>query len=431
MKEEKTKKVHWFTVIRLLLLAAVLLILVKGICGNLDYYGNTETTAAESQTQMQETSQGPEYAETPEIIEANIGAEFDSVIQAIEGQMPDCRFYDMPEAEIQAYLEPLSESYVFRGRTSEEGGEYLIGIAKDAISPVSGLVSWELSTGEAGSEEEFRGTVLGTTQEEEVYRLDGIHQFWSVNDGQIIVMETGDSVRSLYPVFRQEPWTTEGHDHLMDLAERGVTVMPPVKGGFVCVRMMHRGMEETILIPLTDEELAKIQLLSSTTTISGLSYYQDQEDYQQNEQLTRPVPLSVVQLAKEKCDFQITDVTEIYGLEKAYLCAYRGEEYQEAVITDPDQLAQLEKLLSASQKTAMGGCPYTGILELTRDDGTVLTLQLATDSCDGFILGSYECFTPGEEGTRELWDLFPQVRDWLFPEVLETEGLEESSLGNE
>lgn len=58
--------------------------------------------------------------------------------------------------------------------------------------------------------------------------------------------------------------------------------------------------------------------------------------------------------------------------------------------------------------TELGGCPYTELVVLTKRDGSTIELQLATDGCDGFISGSYACFTPG----REQWNVLCELLDF-------------------
>lgn len=63
-----------------------------------------------------------------------------------------------------------------------------------------------------------------------------------------------------------------------------------------------------------------------------------------------------------------------------------------------------------SHFTEGGGSSYTDLVILTKTNGNTVELQLAADGCDGFVSGSYTCFTPGKEQWKELRELldFPK-----------------------
>ena len=55
-------------------------------------------------------------------------------------------------------------------------------------------------------------------------------------------------------------------------------------------------------------------------------------------------------------------------------------------LTEPEKLSQLERMLSSSQELRGGAnCWFTALLTLEREDGTVLTLSMATDSCGTWV----------------------------------------------
>ena len=55
----------------------------------------------------------------------------------------------------------------------------------------------------------------------------------------------------------------------------------------------------------------------------------------------------------------------------------------------------------------MSGCPYTGILDLTREDGEVLQMFVAADSCDSI---TYEGRIGFEYGKQvELAEIFDEA----------------------
>ena len=72
---------------------------------------------------------------------------------------------------------------------------------------------------------------------------------------------------------------------------------------------------------------------------------------------------------------------ELQGIQSAYLV------YQEVVyeVKDREKLAQIERELTGSTRTAGGSCPYDGLLTLIMEDGSAKTIALATDGCAGWL----------------------------------------------
>jgi hypothetical protein len=81
---------------------------------------------------------------------------------------------------------------------------------------------------------------------------------------------------------------------------------------------------------------------------------------------------------------------------------YRNSPEEVQVVEDRDSLKELVELLSNAELTGYGGCPYTALLLLTREDGRTITLHIATDSCDSMILGTSAGYDygpdPGQRG---------------------------------
>ena len=64
----------------------------------------------------------------------------------------------------------------------------------------------------------------------------------------------------------------------------------------------------------------------------------------------------------------------------------------------------------------MGKCPYTGVLTLKLANGNTLTLQKATDSCDGILLGSMVHYGLGSKGNTAFWEIFREAYDAVLRE---------------
>ena len=75
-------------------------------------------------------------------------------------------------------------------------------------------------------------------------------------------------------------------------------------------------------------------------------------------------------------------------------------------LTEPEKLSQLERMLSSSQELPSGAnCWFTSLLTLEREDGTVLTLSMATDSC-GAWLSQGVFYEYSQQGNESFYALF-------------------------
>ncbi len=78
-------------------------------------------------------------------------------------------------------------------------------------------------------------------------------------------------------------------------------------------------------------------------------------------------------------------------------------------VVEPEKLAQLSDLLSKAihGHEALSGCPYTGTLILTREDGETLRMFVATDSCDSITYEGRIGFEYGSQ--KELSNIFDKA----------------------
>lgn len=100
---------------------------------------------------------------------------------------------------------------------------------------------------------------------------------------------------------------------------------------------------------------------------------------------------------------------DIRHLRKATL-----EWYGPHTLMDPEKLSRLETMLSHSEELWGGAqCWFTAPLTLEREDGTVLTLSMATDSCGTWLSqGVYYQYASGNEA---FYNLFLPEDDDLVP----------------
>jgi beta-lactamase regulating signal transducer with metallopeptidase domain len=112
----------------------------------------------------------------------------------------------------------------------------------------------------------------------------------------------------------------------------------------------------------------------------------------------------IADFVMKKTPWEWVELSEIHDIVKAEMRMklYRDSREEVQIVEDMDSLKELEKLLSNAKLTGCGGCPYTALLLLTREDGETITLHIATDSCDNMILGTTAGYDygpdPGQTG---------------------------------
>lgn len=79
-------------------------------------------------------------------------------------------------------------------------------------------------------------------------------------------------------------------------------------------------------------------------------------------------------------------------------------------VVDTKSLKKLQDIFKDAEYSAEGGCPYTGILTLTYQDGTTEQMYKAIDSCDGIIVASSTPVALGNDGNEQFWMLFDEVK---------------------
>ena len=91
---------------------------------------------------------------------------------------------------------------------------------------------------------------------------------------------------------------------------------------------------------------------------------------------------------------------DIHDLSSATLEIFGGS----ATVTDGDTLSEIESLLSASTEITQSNCGFGAVLRLEREDGAVLTLSAASDSCATWMYNGW-CYDYGD-GNEYLYSFF-------------------------
>lgn len=401
------------------------LALVLTGCGRKAGAGNedTETKAEQTEAAVQEM----EAANVPSASEKEEFTDYKNAVEFLEQFEPELEFHDMDEEKAQSYGEPLKDAYTFIGRETKDGFGYVLAVLDGKESPLTGLsISGYNDTVVAGE-----WVQNGETSEEVyVYTFDKIEGLYRGEESRILYFQPDDLAEPgelLQAFIHQYCMGDEGVRYLADLVERGVRMTPPEQGAFLSVDRFENGEEYVEYIPLTREQ--EKEILESDMLIDpaayggfGLQLYVSEEEYEKNGDPDSHISLPALEIAREKCRFQIVELSEIHDIVKAEMKMRFHEWDKEGTtvisareetetLTEKTQLAKLEEILGGAEPFYEGKCPYTGILTLTRADGEEIVLHLAADSCDGFVIGSHAFYSPGKEETARLWELFPGMRE--------------------
>ena len=355
-------------------------------------------------------------------------------VRFLEQFESELTFTDMEPAQASFYGEALDEGYDFIGRMTDEGYGYVLGFKREGSDLLAGLSVYGkddyVEAGQWNEEED---------EEEVIYTFLEISDLYQGEGNEVIYIQPSDYTmpEELQNVFLYR--YCDGQDgirYLEDVMERGVRFTPPSSGAYLSVDRFENGRQRWEYIPLTEKE--EMDLLASSSLIApelygkfGLQFFLSQESYEEMGRGEGMISSAALDIAKERCRFQVWEPQEIHDIVKAELCFIHYEENMEEsvdagasgttdrkqiketeVLTDPDRLARLVELLSSSVPSDEGKCPYSGVLTLTREDGEEIVVHLAMDSCDGFVLGSHGIYSPGKEGTEQLWSLFPEIREF-------------------
>lgn len=343
------------------------------------------------------------------------------VIEFLEQFEPELVFSDMDAAQADFYGEPLKESYEFAGRVTEDGMGYVLGFKKTESSLLDGLSVY--------GKDDYIEAAVWSEQDEEykpVYTLENIESLFqgtgsSGNINEILYLQPRDMTvpEELQNAFHYRYCQgTQGAEYAEDVLARGVRFTPPDTGAYLSVDMYVDGIERWEYVALTEDEEKKI--LESDEVIMpelyghiGLEFFVSQETYEKMDTEEAAITMPALEIAKERCNFKLSELSEIHDITGAHMKFYIGDGgYVEEELTDPAQIKELENILSSSDFAGEGGCPYKAVLTLTRQDGEKITVSLAADSCDGFVLESHGIYSPGKKNTERIWELFPEVRDY-------------------
>lgn len=352
--------------------------------------------------------------------------DYGEIIASLERFEGGLLFQDMEPELAASYGRPLGDSYEFVGRMTEDGTGYVLGFKRVESSLLDGLSV-------SGVDDHIEAAVWDEQDEEykPVYTFDRISGLYQGS----LDFETMNQVLYLQPLDLAEPEEIEdafwyqycdgaqGAEYAGDVLDRGVRFSPPDNGAYLAVTRYEDGKQRFEYVALTEEE--EREILESDQMVypelygySGLEFFVSQETYEQTDRENGEITMPALEIANKRCRFETEEPSEIHDIVKVEMELYSpyGDEKDSSVreyeLTEPEEIRELSEILSSAEFTGEGKCPYTGVLTLTRNDGKKITVSLATDSCDGFTIGSYSFFSPGKEKTARIWEMFPEAREY-------------------
>ena len=344
---------------------------------------------------------------------ASILVSENDLLGLIESQLPEVIFTDMSEDRISSVTDKLgswiTDAYRFTGRITENGQQgYLIGICINESSPLQGTGSQSVySDGEEYHEIISNGAVL--------HRYANVYMDYHPEHPEIIYLTLHPEDATQYaPIFNL--LLNDSFDYLQGAATRGVLITAP-SVPYLDVKMYRNGVYCREYIPLTEDDLFRAAASSyvySPKEIGDYAIRLIQEGDDPDEYTNALVPAPLVELAQEKCGFDFSSPETIGDIVSASMTVSTAQGSCTQDITDSQQLAKLEDMLKAAKPSMMGKCPYTGVLKLIMADGSTLTLQKATDSCDGILFGSMCHYEIGNKENDVFWEIFADIYDFVI-----------------
>ena len=377
-----------------------------------------------SENRRDQTETAAEEEEREGAVQEVISSEDDmtaeEIMSFLESFEPGLSFADMDAEETEGYGDALEDAYELMGRKTEDGFGYVLAVLKkEKQSPLDGLAVYEegndLAAGK-GSEPSFLFT-----------RVNSLMQG---NGNQVLYLQPKDlaAPEEMQQVFRYRFCEgEEGRRYLEDAKERGVRFSPPDHGAYLCVERYENGKNYTEYVELTAEE--EQEILRSDEAVYpplygnyGIQFFVSEDTYETEEIEEGSITMPALRIAEEQCRFQAVELSEVHDIVKAEM-KMRFQEYDESTgtisreweetetLTERSSLQKLEEMIASSKPAFESGSPYTGILTLTREDGTEITVPAAADGSSSFILGSYSVYEPESGSMEELWELFPMMRE--------------------
>jgi hypothetical protein len=357
-------------------------------------------------------------------IDAAAYNELKNHIIIMEELLDNGNFYDLTQDQIDEYMlempEVIRNNYGGLGRIENESG-YLLLTCREGGTPLpKGCSTYEF--GPAHTEK--TQLVMEDAEGIEICRFPLGMKVRYFRDVDIFFVVAGDDSESVRLISRIAGYQLAGNGDYIEYARqarsRGTSLFRPESYPYIAAFIMIDGKERTEYIPMDDSlanefkdslgSLTPVQYDTKRLVHTGISVelgkeYREQYNlcilddgtrafhrygdfntvYVDGQLISR-----IIEMVASRTLWEWVELSEIHDIVKAEMRIklHRDLPEETQIIEDPDKLRELEALFKGAEYCGVAGCPYTGLLTLTRADGKVIRVQVATDSCDTMILGT-------------------------------------------
>lgn len=330
----------------------------------------------------------------------------------IEAQLPGDDFAYMDDEALANHTSGLSQiagAYYFVGRTSAAlDFSYILGVRAREDDPFEGLSSWSVYDDDGKPTERLFYDDTG----EVAFEITGATVLRSQGAPIIFVLPYTNAQINAYAVFNH----VLGGDteYLADASARGVYLVKP-EAPYLCVSRYDMGVWRVEYIKLNRTQLNFTQVDTRAAypqaVIGEYSIYlvTDEAEADEASSSNAPVPAYFVELAREKCAFEVATPGDIGDIVSATMTIGQGDAARSLTVSDPALLGELGDILRRSWYTGLSKCPYSGVLRLTMADDRELTVHKSTDSCATLIFGSLAGYEISSTANQRFWEIFAEI----------------------
>ncbi len=215
-------------------------------------------------------------------------------------------------------------------------------------------------------------------------------------------------------------------EHVEFKRPEGIHLIYDNKQGLSCYYVFDK--EETKRIEEAEKKGKKIKMSKSDTFPSFLNimlqfdskgerWYRFCDDRQtllyDGQYYNNPALVELIlDIAKEKCGFEVFDTSAFNGIIKAKYSFRTNTRTYESVIEDKLILKEIEEGLQKAKNSDRGKCPLDGILKLDFSDGRTMDITMASDDCPWMLVDGNVLLYSDElhEIFVNNFDNFPYVR---------------------
>ena len=372
--------------------------------------------------------QGQQQEEVNKETEANVLSdqqhqELRRAAAAIEGQLPELTFEDIPAGEVEAAVSFFKDSYIFEGRKADNGYSYILGLRTAEENPLE-----DLSCGNGGQDSDYSASQFA--------------------DGTFLLLEKGAAAYGISGLYDCLNEGMEGIAYMEDARERGVFLVPPAEEPFLRVRMVKDGVLRTEYLPLSkekrqelfpeqygaeglqkspvgdqdqvQEEAQAVQAAEEAETpgmenTGAVDLFENREDMEKNfmghpeQEITR----EAMEFVKETCGFQADSLDGISEIESAGLTGNFETGTRTETLSGRAEMERLRELLGEAvlEDSPMNG-RFPGRLVLKLSSGKELNLWLSDVSGaedTELAVGNASFYRLSRETAESLWRLFGTV----------------------